>query len=227
MVRALESEEANAGLYQGLKPGHSSEHDSDFGGSKFGWSSTYDTQQYNADMLRAHKLALSSRTFGSENTGEFGGNPQYSSESEGGVDGSHSNRSIGEPLIKTKDPGSLSGRSLSGRSGQRSRTIIPPGRSRMGEGFSGSPPRRDPPPRSGPLRSGPLRSGPLRSGPLRSGPLQSGRLSELPVQVENSKSDLISEPLPPPQTSSEEFAPADSTSSGEHLPINDHLGDGR
>lgn len=217
MVRALESEEENAGLYQGLKPGHSSEHDSDFGGSKFSWSSAYDTQQYNADMLRAHKLALSSQTFGSENTGEFGGNPQDSSESEGGVDGSHSNRSIGEPLIKNRDPGSLSGRSLPGRSGQRSRTIIPPGRSRMGEGFSGSPPQRDPPPRSGPLRS----------GPLRSGPLQSGRLSELPVQVENSRFDLISEPLPPLQTSSEEFAPADSTSSGEHPPIKDHLGDGR
>lgn len=207
MVRALESEEANVGLYQGLKPGLSSEHDSDFGGSKFSWSSAYDTQQYNADMLRAQKLALSSRTFGSEDSGEFGGNPQYSSEPEGVVEGSHSNRSVGEPLIKSRDSGSFSGRSLSGRSGQRSRTSIPPGRSRMSEGFSGAPPQRDPPPRSGPLRS--------------------GLLSEFPVQVENSKSDLIRESVPPRQTSSEEFAPADSTSSEEHPPIKDHLGDGR
>ncbi|CAK9231714.1 unnamed protein product, partial [Sphagnum troendelagicum] len=66
VIRALESDTDIAALYQGSKPGHSVEHNFVFGGSHFaGGSSDYDTQQYNADMQKLHKIALNNQKLGS------------------------------------------------------------------------------------------------------------------------------------------------------------------
>ncbi|CAK9237240.1 unnamed protein product, partial [Sphagnum troendelagicum] len=78
VVRALESDAENAGLYQGLKPGHSVDHNAVFGGSRFGGgSSDYDTQQYNADMQKFRKLALGSQHLGSEYASTSGVSSEY------------------------------------------------------------------------------------------------------------------------------------------------------
>ncbi len=78
VVRALESDAENAGLYQGLKPGHSVDHNAVFGGSRFGGgSSDYDTQQYNADMQKFRKLALGSQQLGSEYASTSGVSSEY------------------------------------------------------------------------------------------------------------------------------------------------------
>lgn len=68
VVRALESEEENAGLYQNLKPGHSSEYESEFDRYE---GSNYDTQAYLADLKRGKKSNPSDISYESDDTSEY------------------------------------------------------------------------------------------------------------------------------------------------------------
>ena len=136
MVRALESEEENAGLYTGLKPGHSSEHDSEF--DRYA-GSDYDTQAYNADMLRSKKASASAKSYGSEYTNEY---------SSGGIDRGSSSEfepiipKTGESRVNFREPGPVSV-----RTGRSSLPSIRGGKSM--DSYTSLPPTRAAPPRPG------------------------------------------------------------------------------
>lgn len=203
MVRALESDAENGGLYQGMKPGHSTDHDSDFGGSRFG-GSDYDTQQYNADMVRAKKLALGSQAFGSEYssaTSEYGANPSASSEFERAKD-MGSDFSSGEAQIGNMNQMPTSVRTIN----RNNRSSIPTGRSRMNPKFSGSP---------------------LQGvGPQRPG--QRSQESPVSGQSRSAGSDISSPPRPPPPPQYDaEYTPIDYTSSAKTKQVAEPFGEGR
>lgn len=210
VVRALESEEM-AGLYQAAsKPGYSTEHDSEFGGGRFGGGgSDYDTQQYNADMSRARKLAFNSKTFGSDVSSEYGANPATSSEYDRSKEMA-SDYSSGEALIEPREqvPTSV-------RSGSKNKPTIPTGRSRMTAGYSGGPPQRAAPQRTG-YQWQRQNDSTVSTSSDRSGSIKSDILNMPP-------------PLPPSATYDEDYAPIDfnSSSVGNSRQYEDQIKDGR
>lgn len=143
VVRALESEDLN-NIHQGLRPGHSSEHESDFDT----YGGDYDTKAYNADMMRSKKSGASSKPYGSssEYTSEYTSGPRTGGVYNSGLAGGGGSSSEFEPIIpksgeptRARDPGPVSVRT--------GRSSMPKIRSTSTESYTTLPPARAAPPR--------------------------------------------------------------------------------
>lgn len=125
VVRALESDSDKAGLYQGVKPGHSTEYDSQYGGSgirgtsRFGGNSAeLDTQQYNSEVRKFRKPPIDTQQSGLSQMGNEEFAPQSGeynyvhTASSGEYDVDTLGHLPGESRIDVRDSNPLAPRSV-------------------------------------------------------------------------------------------------------------------
>lgn len=143
VVRALESEDIN-NIHQGLRPGHSSEHESDFDT----YGGDYDTQAYNADMMRSMKSGATNKPYGSssEYSNEYPSGPRTGGQYNVRLGGGGGSSSEFEPIMpkssestRTREPGPISVRT--------GRFSMPKSRPISTESYTSLPPVRAAPPR--------------------------------------------------------------------------------
>lgn len=200
VVRVLESEEENAGLYHDLRPGHSSEHEPSF--DRYGGGSDYDTQEYNSDVLR-RKRRDTNKSHGSEYTSEYSsslyptGTVDSSNEFESGNSRPGDTRSNIVEQPPRRPPVSV-------RTGRASLATIPVPPNVTHTSLSGLPPTRAAPPRPGQL----------------------GNSSVASSDTSGSVSSSTFAPPPPPPNFSDEYDPIDINPKGIRKSYDD-LRDGR
>lgn len=174
-------------IQQGLRPGHSSEHESEFDT----YSGDYDTQAYNADMMRSKaKSGATNKPYGSssEYTSEYSGPytrpaQTYNTGLSAGGGGSSSEF---EPIISK--PGETTATTRAGREASGP-VSVRTGRSSM--------PKSTPRPTMDSYTSLP---------PARAAPPRPDLVSD---ESGSMASDMFVPPPPPPPDLSEEYAPID------------------
>lgn len=174
VVRALESEDIN-NIHQGLRPGHSSEHESDFDT----YGGDYDTQAYNADMMRAAKKSSAPYGSSSEYTSEYTSGPYTGRQYATGLASGGGSSSEFEPIIP-KPGNSGTTRAKEPFSVRTGRSSMPKISALSSDKYTSLPPARAAPPRPDLVSD------------------ESGSMA----------SDMFVPPPPPPNFS-EEYAPID------------------